>query len=404
LSQYRGEEGAGTIFPTITIPALFLSRLIGCGHNSADGQGATCPSIWDEMNDLWILFVWPIYVIGVGLVVGSLACAASKTPKWQRPSVTIAIACSNSFSLPITLLSVFEDSGVVPGGDATSYLSMYVILQFVLMWGLGGYFLTPVDSDRATTASPGVVITGSVTGTSHSKKTERSESGENTLLLSSGGAPRQQVEPVSADKHSTFSTTILRQGIALLSKALQPPVVAAIVGLAIAGLPWIRFLLVEESPDQNPVLAWFFRGLVSTGNSAVPVGMAVLGVNLSMAAHDASADPNSSSSSSRVSPGTSLASILSRMVIMPLLGMGSVFLQSQFPGASHAASTTNMTSFYLVLMIVFITPTANSVLIMVELADGMREGIATILAWQYLLSPILLACSIAAVLHVAKSI
>jgi predicted permease len=388
----------------IAIPALFLSRLIGCGNSPAEEEAA-CPSIWDEMSALWILFVWPIYVIGVGLVVGSVACAASNTPKGQRPSINIAVACSNSFSLPITLLSVFEDSGVVPGGDATSYLSMYVILQFVLMWGMGGYFLTPVDSDRAMKASPGVAIAGSMTRHGHSNNMEPSESAERTSLLSSGGAPKQQPSSVDNMLSRAPSATILHHGIVILSKALQPPVVAAIVGLAIAGMPRIRFLLVEESPgDQKAALAWLFRGVVSTGKSAVPVGMAVLGVNLSMAAHDSSAEPNLSCSSSRVSPGTIIAVILSRMVLMPILGIGSVFLLSQVTGTNNATSTTNMASFYLVLMIVFITPTANSVLIMVELADGMREGIATILAWQYLLSPVILTCSIAAVLHVAVSI
>ena len=51
-------------------------------------------------------------------------------------------------------------------------------------------------------------------------------------------------------------------------------------------------------------------------------------------------------------------------------------------------------SFYLVMMIVFLTPTANNVMVMVELSgSGVKEGMAQVIAWQYLVAPVLLSLS-----------
>jgi len=60
-------------------------------------------------------------------------------------------------------------------------------------------------------------------------------------------------------------------------------------------------------------------------------------------------------------------------------------------------------SFYLVAMIVFITPTANNVMVMVELSgSGSKEGIARVIAWQYAAAPVLLSLSMTAVVGVAS--
>jgi len=56
-------------------------------------------------------------------------------------------------------------------------------------------------------------------------------------------------------------------------------------------------------------------------------------------------------------------------------------------------------SIYLVMMIVFITPTANNVMVMVELCQGDNPGIKEILSiligWQYLCAPLFLSINVA---------
>jgi len=60
--------------------------------------------------------------------------------------------------------------------------------------------------------------------------------------------------------------------------------------------------------------------------------------------------------------------------------------------------------FFLVAMIVFITPTANNVMVMVELA-GLpgKEGMALAIGYQYAAAPIFLTFSLTAVVAVASS-
>ena len=55
-------------------------------------------------------------------------------------------------------------------------------------------------------------------------------------------------------------------------------------------------------------------------------------------------------------------------------------------------------AFYLVLMMVFITPTANNIMVMVELGGCLsKEGIARLIGWQYATAPVILSGSIAIV-------
>jgi hypothetical protein len=47
-----------------------------------------------------------------------------------------------------------------------------------------------------------------------------------------------------------------------------------------------------------------------------------------------------------------------------------------------------------VVLIVFLTPTANNVMVMVELSgSGSKQGLSRIIFWQYAVAPILLSLS-----------
>ena len=65
-------------------------------------------------------------------------------------------------------------------------------------------------------------------------------------------------------------------------------------------------------------------------------------------------------------------------------------------------SPSESTSFYVALMIVFITPTANNIMVMADLAGGGVEGaMAKIIACEYLIAPVFLSLSVMAVIRVA---
>jgi len=57
------------------------------------------------------------------------------------------------------------------------------------------------------------------------------------------------------------------------------------------------------------------------------------------------------------------------------------------------------------MMIVFITPTANNVMVMVELSgSSSKEGIARLIGWQYIVSPLVLSIVLSAVVSTATSL
>lgn len=54
-------------------------------------------------------------------------------------------------------------------------------------------------------------------------------------------------------------------------------------------------------------------------------------------------------------------------------------------------------------MMAFLTPTANNVMVMVELSGGNREGIARVIAWQYAAAPLMLSLTVSLAVAVANT-
>lgn len=127
----------------IAIPALFFTKIVDCPQNFSEEQ---CPNVLDHLHDAWVLLIWPFYILGVGLLVGKLMIKIAKPPKWQHNCVLAATAFANAMGMPITLLDVIGNNFVPPGPintalDPTRFQSIYVILNPVLQWGLGGWLL-----------------------------------------------------------------------------------------------------------------------------------------------------------------------------------------------------------------------------------------------------------------------
>jgi predicted permease len=231
----------------------------------------------------------------------------------------------------------------------------------------------------------------------------------------------------------------------------QPPVIGALLGLVVISIPALRHLFVPHLQQQQqqqqvadtsttimsyvivkPLLGWFLDGLVHLGRSAIPMNMIVLGINLSCTTTP-STRPSTTAASSTKSPGTMvampnrtissssssssaldcqtiLAAVVAKMIVMPILGIGSVALLLHLTSISFPPAMT------VVLMMVWITPTANNVMVMVDLAsssssnsangnddddDKYRQGMARIFAWQYALAPLLLSFWVTIVIRVA---
>ena len=200
---------------------------------------------------------------------------------------------------------------------------------------------------------------------------------------------------------------------------MQPPVVASLVGFAIALTAGtsldIRAILVDtDDRDDDAPLGMHsvhapnselcvtrmavqrpFESRCSRSSlelllvcwctdcacSAVPINMAVLGYNMG------------SFNWKKLSTAPwriNLMVVFCKMVLMPCVGICETLLLRQFVPMDAGVDA----SFYLVVMIVTATPTANSIAVMAEFGGQDKDALASCIFTQYLFAPVLLAASI----------
>lgn len=193
----------------------------------------------------------------------------------------------------------------------------------------------------------------------------------------------------------------------IMSRCFQPPVIGALLGIFVAATP-LRGIFVDlVDRGSHAPLQFFFDGLYHVGIAAVPINMMILGCNLSASYSSQPKKPTTEvpgeprKPSNLLSTRTLIAIVIGKMLIMPLIGIGLALFLEKFvldiPDEIDGA-------FYLVLMIVFITPTANNVMVMVELSgSNTKEGIAQAIAIQYACAPIMLSLTMSLVVGIATS-
>jgi len=387
-----GKRTLALISQQVTIPAYLFSKLVYCDQNWSHDA---CPNVMDNVSDVWVLLFWPLYVCMCGLLVGWAMAKLSNTPKWHMKSVLAACGFSNSTGLPITILSVvhqnFPASTTLWKVDPALYLSVYLLLYPVLQWGIGGWILADDEEDEEVGIKSKKMDESCSTISS-----EESSTAEQKPLVQNVDS-KNYTNPYVVDDESDdiINRVPLTDTIKLvLSRFLQPPAIAASIGLLVASTSF-RGLFVDlvNRADKAP-LEWIFDALYRVGEAAVPLNMIILGCNLSVAA-------KSNSKGNMLSKETILAVVVGKLIVMPIIGISSVLiLKNYFWDVPSDISG----SFYLVAMVVFLTPTANNVMVMVELTGGpsAKEGIAQLIGLQYLCAPILLSVTVSMVVAIAS--
>lgn len=144
----EGKRTMAVLSQQVTIPLLLFSKIMYCNQ---DSSSEPCPDVTKSLADAWMLLFWPLYVIGVGLLVGLIVAKTTRAPKHHVRSILAACAFGNSNSLPITMLNVvhanFPSTSDLKKIDPNLFLSVFLISYPVLQWGLGGYLLTPDDKN-----------------------------------------------------------------------------------------------------------------------------------------------------------------------------------------------------------------------------------------------------------------
>ena len=343
----------------VIFPLFLFTKSIYCNQNWSDQP---CPDITKILKDVWMLLVWPIYVVGMGILVGYGAAWVSSTPKQQRRSVLAACGFSNSTGLPITLLTVvhanFPSTSDLGAVDPTLFLSVYLLLYPVLQWGIGGWLLAPDEQQQEEKEETSSILSDSTTTSSASSSSssckvqvdlERSstsrtssendehliqpEVGETTALLIATEVAmdnyQQQSNCSEENKvHKTLSN-LSTLGKKIVSTCFPPPVVGALLGIGIAATPLRGMFVDMVDRDSDAPLEWLFDGLYEAGQAAVPLNMMILGCNLSASSQrNKNSIVGSQQPKNLLSNKTMAAVVVGKMVIMPVIGiLSTLFLQ-----------------------------------------------------------------------------
>ena len=182
------------------------------------------------------------------------------------------------------------------------------------------------------------------------------------------------------------------QALAILS---QPPVVATFIAVIIALTSDtaidIRKIFVDTNDrDNDAALEWLFNGMLKMAAAAVPINMLILGCNLASFGWDTIV---------KAPWKINLMVVFAKMVLMPAFGaFTAISLHRVLPLPPKVDA-----SFFLVVMIVTATPTANTVAVMAELGGENKELLATTIFTQYLFAPVLLTISVAVVVSTTET-
>ena len=256
----------------VTIPVLLFTKIVYCKQDSSELE---CTSVVDMLGGLWMLLVWPIYVVSCGLLVGHFAAKLSDTPKSQKPLVLASCAFANSTGLPITLLTVihqnFPPTTELGRVDPTLFLSMYLLTYPILQWGVGGWIL----SCEAEKIIPADAINISMTQITHCSD----DMDEEQRKLVNELTPLASKEPIGSRSLASLVENVKQMAMS----SLQPPVIGALLGIFVAAVKPLRGVFVDMvDRDDDAPLEWFFDGLNSvsirlmrydpmSGNSTHPI-------------------------------------------------------------------------------------------------------------------------------------
>jgi predicted permease len=217
IDDTAGKKMLALISQQVTIPAFLFTKIVRCPP-SIDGDGIEaesndCPSLIDNLgNDLWMMLFLPFFVVTCGLIIGRLAAFLSATPSRQTKIVMATCAFANSTGLPITLLTVvhsnFPASTKLGRHDPTIFLSIYLLLYPVLQWGIGGWLLSPTDTQHHDSNNDQKIVIedkNHINGAFASSNSSSSLTSINSSISSSPSCEEISVTPLHHDEEIQLS-------------------------------------------------------------------------------------------------------------------------------------------------------------------------------------------------------
>lgn len=149
----------------------------------------------------------------------------------------------------------------------------------------------------------------------------------------------------------------------MLEELFAPPTIAAIIGLFVGAIPWLKKLIIGASAPLRVI-----EDTISTlGNALLPCTILILGGNLTQGIKK-----------STLKPLVVIVILVVRYVLLPIAGIGVV------KAAGHLGFLPHDPLYRYVLMIQFALPPAMSIGTMAQLFDIAKEECSVIFLWTYL--------------------
>ena len=95
----EGKRTLALISQQVTFPLFLFTKIIFCNQDWSDKP---CPDVTKSLRDVWMLLLWPLAVVGSGILIGYGVAVVCKTPPKQVRAVLAACGFGNSTGLPIT--------------------------------------------------------------------------------------------------------------------------------------------------------------------------------------------------------------------------------------------------------------------------------------------------------------
>lgn len=177
----------------------------------------------------------------------------------------------------------------------------------------------------------------------------------------------------------------------LVQQLLSPPVAAVLLGVVCSVLPPTYYLLCgpanvtsrvpsDACPTDTAILGPVTSAVRVLGDAAVPVQLILLG-NMLSSGPDWGALP----------PRCCAAIVVAKMVVMPVFACAlSLGLDRAFEGVLPVFADPYDKIFYVAAVALSATPTANTIVMLTELAGGNSQATATAIFAQYAAAPVLL--------------
>lgn len=394
-------KGLSFLALKLTLPVLLFTSALNCQQNRSE---LPCGDLAQNIAHGWPLLLLPLWNVGAGLLIGRLAAWLGGAKAENRHATIAAVTFGNSTGLPITLLTTVQlqmpPTSDLGSTSAILFLGVYLVAYPLLQWSVGLRLLRPAETSATPPVtgvdSGGVILLQQAerrsgiesgagadasgradeTSAAVAPRSQRSTQLEEALNPSDDGAPHRRGEPGCSAAVVRLGALAWRNRYAIL----PPPAVGSLCGAICALIPPLRLALVDYGDrDDDAPLEWIFDGLLKLGGAAVPVNMLLLGSTLSKAVRQRDALRQA------ITARLALCIALAKLVVMPSFGLMTAVAINALglvPGASRV--------FYLVVMVVTCTPTANSIVLMAELAGCNREAVSAAILLQYLLAPLTL--------------